>query len=1032
MDPANADEISVKDESVNHQVTWFETLDEGKEKTLWRRAPIVLIAGAEWCEACQKLQRELQRPNVQSELQRWVPVQIDVDDQEKTARELNITAIPAFRLLSPDGRVLASREGLMSSAKLSKWLADQYEAVAGTYLADFNSTGTPNSIAVIRIVKEFSKRDATVREAAVTRLLPYPNVAAAHVVSKLSGGSLAEKLTALELLQAWGAPIQGIDPWIPGSFDEQASTDLEAWLKDASFAKNAENVGLTIQQILEAERAIRLLPKVDPAAAAALREQLSRMGDGVLPLLKEAILSESEPKVRQRLLAARYRVAMTGQRFLGWSGGEERLAATDFDERIEAINELASMATSDDEKLLLALFESPEPLVRELAMQTLQRVSLKGKASESLAGLLNDSDANVRAAALKYLAETPSEDMIDRIRDYIQSENDPDLIVFAVRYLADLESVAAVEVLRSLFHHVSWRVRAEAVAAVTSLVRKAKVRDDADVDGIQTDLIGLLEDEDYYIVSKAIHGLDVLPTSKAFEHLIAVAQSKPQLTVQTLKILTQSYQYRIEVAPHLRRFLSNEESEIRATAIAKLVELEQAAAADVAKEALNDAEAQVAQAAIDAVFNSALESIKQRKNRHFNADQASSTSDGEPATDSALLLEIYQKKQLDEWIYDFAEALPGYNSFSEIELILAAQRLRALLGETSSIESLVSSSIDQQHIDYLAALLPVLTWEHRKELFDKLMIVADSVSQKRKVASRFAEGLEPLALQELWHILATNDDSQELVSSLHRLFLDEYLRHGPYQLDQATQEEKQSLITDCENFLKSGTRWQKVNALHLLVAIDPLVAHERAMDLFKGEASAGSLRSDYFRTLLWSSQPDDGLQLAVKQTIEGDLETAEISIAFLVMGKDEVSTLSDGKRLRTYADFESAFTASEEFETDLVSNEQLERLKESSNPFTLAQLAYLLAMNGDSSYLPALVAAWETDRNHRKYRELLYNALAKVDDEKYLNLLEEIYQSMKKQDASVTTVSDFYNKIELMKSAGVAKLVSTVREEYGL
>ena len=89
---------------------------------------------------------------------------------------------------------------------------------------------------MLRILREFKRRDPTLREAAISRLAPYPEAAAPLVIARFSAGSLSEQLAALELLTTWRAPAEGLDPWIPDSLTAERLARLDDWLTAKEFA----------------------------------------------------------------------------------------------------------------------------------------------------------------------------------------------------------------------------------------------------------------------------------------------------------------------------------------------------------------------------------------------------------------------------------------------------------------------------------------------------------------------------------------------------------------------------------------------------------------------------------------------------------------------------------------------------------------------------------------------------------------------------------------------------------------------------
>ncbi len=79
-----------------HFVTWLHSLDEASELARVRRTPILVIFGAEWCGPCKLLDKEIEHASVQKELERWVPVHLDVDVEQDAAEKMVVSAIPVF------------------------------------------------------------------------------------------------------------------------------------------------------------------------------------------------------------------------------------------------------------------------------------------------------------------------------------------------------------------------------------------------------------------------------------------------------------------------------------------------------------------------------------------------------------------------------------------------------------------------------------------------------------------------------------------------------------------------------------------------------------------------------------------------------------------------------------------------------------------------------------------------------------------------------------------------------------------------
>ena len=207
----------------------------------------------------------------------------------------------------------------------------------------------------------------------------------------------------------------------------------------------------------------------------------------------EQLRTAESDEDRARLTALRYRLVATDELALGWPGGIDRLAAPSAAERHRAMVELARRASPADEPLLLELFSDPEPLVRELALEALDKAG-GAEANSALVRLLDDPDPNVQAAVLKQLAEEPGRGVVPRIAEYVSKQADTDLVVHAVRVLRATKGKAAVECLAGLLTHESWRVRAEAAEAIGEAVGDYEMPDEDKVDAYVA-LVELLQDD---------------------------------------------------------------------------------------------------------------------------------------------------------------------------------------------------------------------------------------------------------------------------------------------------------------------------------------------------------------------------------------------------------------------------------------------------------------------------------------------------------------------------------------------------------
>lgn len=1029
LSPDTANDLQQTDEvTQRHLVVWLDSLDQALEKTRLRRAPILVVAGADWCEPCHLLDRELESASVQTELERWIPVRIDVDDDPQTASELFVESLPALRILSADGKLVAAETGVLSWSELSTWLSVHYELAASSLGAELKARGAPDSVALMRILNSFGSRDATLRNAALTRLQPWQDAAAALVVARFREGTLAERLTALELLRAWQAPVVGIDPWKPETYTGERFARLDAWLTDSHPSGPAET--LTVEQIIEVERLLKFMITSDAAAAAAYREQLARMGPGVLPFLQEALSSTDDPLAISRLLAARYRLAARGELLLNWPGGLERLAANDFDERVRAVQELSRQATRRDEQLLLALFEDSAPLIRELAIQTLQRVSGQ-HANSALIKLLDDPNPNVRAAVLKQLAEAPSEQLVGRIAEYITTETDPDLIVHAIRFLREVYSRASVTAMLPLFDHVSWRVRADAAEGVARLLSSYSIRIQIDQDEVAGAFRRLLTDEDSYVVSRAVSGLSELPTEDAYPELITAATQHPELADEIISVIAQESEYRHQAQNDLLQLARHERDAVRAAAVQGLVRLqpvpsdsEQPFPAGIVA-ALEDTSSLVRTSALHAVFALLMEHLKSASGESSGRDD-----------DSAAAQLIEARSSIADWIAEFAQAAESRLQAEDESEQLAAARMLAVLGHEAAFEVLLSHARRANSIELIAESLPGLEFAQRQSLFTVLVDASESVEQIAMIAWHFSYGSDTRTVEMIWQLLEREEAGGELVLSLHWTLFIEYFSTSYYGVQEATEDEKQRFRNDIQGYLQTGSEWQRRAALQLMVAFSPEETRQSALELFERVDNSSHLKSDALRVWLWSSPSEIATQRAIQLLESESQELAEIALAYLALGNEAVDEMTGGIAIESHS---SSYIHDVDSRTvgpiiprppQGMTEAMLERFYDSEDPHVLAQAGYFLTLFDNPQLLGALQAVWESAPDDTGYHRLAYRALARVNDPQTVPVLERIYQQLLSGDDADEEVKEFYWTIRTMTGPEVMALRRKIRQDH--
>ncbi|MBW3540914.1 MAG: thioredoxin family protein [Planctomycetes bacterium] len=1067
---------------------WFDTLADGYTESQRHGRPVLVRAGAAWCPWCRVLERELEQPAVRRELTRWTRVALDVDTAPSEARRLAIGSIPALRVLTPAGKLVASRDGAASSAELAAWLREHYTTANAAAPAELVETGTPDAAAIGRLIEQFAERDATLREAAVRRLLPHPQQAAPPVVETLSRGRLAARLTALELLRDWEAPADGLDPWQPETLTADRLETLTQWAAALGESPPAEKSELAPDELAAARSAIDKLLAAEPAEARAIRERLARFGRLLLPEVYERLKLAETDAARERLIELRYRLVAADELVLEWPGGLERLSATDLDTRLRAAEELAARATAADEPLLLELFSDPAPLVREISLGALARLG-GTVASGSLVRLLDDPEPNVRAAVLKQMTENPRPNLVPRIADYVARERDADLIVHAVRLLRAIKSAAAHAALRPLLKHESWRVRAEAAEGLGESFDQVHLLGGGNNSDDEKALIEVLTDSDGFVVSRAVAGLRATTLPEAVDPLARVTAAHPELATQVVEVLAGGNLPEDNVTDHLRRLAVHTNASVRAAAITGLGRLLAGKAREDFARALGDPSAEVRIAAADAFFEhlNAVrrgETASQLDPTHMvevdeaaeagflqgflrllipertgaiavpagkEASQPAQPESDEPVEaplpDSGAVAETDAEKWLrqvragqgfEAWEYEMADRLAPMLASDAPEERLAAALPLAALGRDSLAIPVLSETLQSapNSVARIARALPWLLWDDRKALFDQLVAAAATADELEIVAQLLAEVADRRAAASLWDLLDRPDTGASMAETLRTAL--ERIYFGESWWDESEVAKRQIKLAPDEAARRSRaeSRWQRLTALSLLLRLDRAAAAEIAQELYDS-ATDDTQRLDAFQMLLLAGTKTPATEHAVAGLSHPSPQIRGRALEYLALGAAPLRSaesgefwLSDGSGEATTLAAASGQPILPEAPPGLTAEPLLPFLR-ATDARDAALAGYLLVLLDEPQGLEPLIDYWRTHaRQEETWRRLVYRAVAYLDDSRHTALLDEIYQDLSREEYA--DFADFYWTIRIMTGAEALALRKRIRDEVGM
>ena len=1039
---------------------WLANLSVGYATAQVARRPVLVRAGATWCSWCRKLEGELAQPEVKTALARWTLVYIDVDENARDARTLDIAAVPALRVMTPTGRVVAAHQGYLTGAELIAWLDQNYAAANVVPSEELINDRTPDAAMVGRLVGRLEERDSVLREAAIRRLQPYPNLAAAAVASLFTRGPLAPRLAALELLRAWGAPVDGLDPWLPQTLTEARFTAIEDWAATVGArAPATQPAELSAADAAAAQREIAaLLKAASPADVLAVRERLARYGPALLAVVYDDLKHAATDEARERLTALRYRLVATDALALSWTGGLERLSANQADTRHQAVDELAKRATAADGRLLLELFSDPDPLVRELSLKALQAVG-GADATDALVKLLKDPEPNVRAAVLKQLAESPRGMTAVQIAEYAVGEHDADLVVHAVRVLKQLQGTVATKCLLKLLEHESWRVRAEATEVLGALVSGSSsgsrvVEAQAD---IYVALIKMLDDPDGFVVSRALTAVAPPDLPDALDPLLRAAEKHPELAGEALTVILKGSAMRLRAVPRLRALLKHERPTLRAAAIVGLCAGDAENVAESLRAAFADPEREVRRAAAIGLFE-LLEGLRPGER---TAPLVSGPHSGDWATrvfvdytgrnskpagidSDRWLADFRAGKHRPAWTSDFVPLLQDVLHKEEGDARAeAALALIALGIDDEAVPALIefARSTRGGGVAQAARALPWLPWEKRAALFDALTALRTDAEQLTTLAYALCIWSDDRATARLWDLLNQPDAPDHVVHVVLMALDTQYFGEHTYDPSQAPASARESALKDARARIAAGPEVQRVGALSILASVSLTEGVTAAQQMFADPNSSAGLRRDAFAVLLAAQPAAESEQTAKAALQQPDLTIRRRALLFLTVGGGLPTRLRGGEvwfyvrnpQGYTVSDYTSGGSgqaivveAPKGLTLDL-----LRPLQDDADPETAAAVGYLRVLLGDRGGMDPLLRYWraQTDGD-RAWMRFVYRAITAANDDALVPTLEDIYRELHKD--GTWEVRQLYWTIRSMTGPNILKLRKQIRDDVGM
>ena len=106
-------------------VQWVTDIQDALAEAKRSNRNVLVKFGATWCEACQRMNRETMadRDVVEVVWRAFITVSLDVDRNERLARQLQIESVPTVLVMSPTGQVLDRLTGFQTADELLRVIA---------------------------------------------------------------------------------------------------------------------------------------------------------------------------------------------------------------------------------------------------------------------------------------------------------------------------------------------------------------------------------------------------------------------------------------------------------------------------------------------------------------------------------------------------------------------------------------------------------------------------------------------------------------------------------------------------------------------------------------------------------------------------------------------------------------------------------------------------------------------------------------------------------------------------------------------
>ncbi len=502
-------------------LVWYDDFEKALNAAEIEFRSVFVLFTSPGCSWCERLKEgPLRDPDVVRVLSRFVPVMLDVSQDQQTAEFYQVRAVPRMMVLSSKGRILADLTGYGTANDLVRLLKrglnpndaealdpDVEELVKLLKKKDFPADRWPE---VMLALGDKYGRDA-IHEA----IFAMPKIPLKDLTSLLRDPRIAVRVGAIEVLDEVAGTSHGFDAWKPGSPEnDSALAKFEELAGDKEMKRYSAYDAEKLQDYI-----VQLLSENRHRSLRAM-QQLQRGGVSTIKSLQN--YRETHPDLPKaadlKIREVQYGIYLSSLKRIDGMSEAHRLLWGNLDARLDAMRRISQVG-SQAMPVLRDFMASEDPLIRETTVELICTCGTRGQVIPLLEEhLKSESNIEVLYRIVRGLAKYRSRRGLKLLTGFLEHKHE-DLVIAAIESITSLKTKEASKQIGACLKDQRWRVRVAALEAAMKLNM-------AEHSGI---VKTMLKDKDQFVRFTAVRVLPKLSGPDAKEVLVEAFEADDKM-----------------------------------------------------------------------------------------------------------------------------------------------------------------------------------------------------------------------------------------------------------------------------------------------------------------------------------------------------------------------------------------------------------------------------------------------------------------------------------------------------------------------